>query len=550
MSKQKASTGGEPGAGERGSTATGSGVTSVEKGANAKPRPSSAQPVPPELHTPAPSSPGAMQLAGKPNIGLHAAIVTPPAHLVRLGRYQVVDRIATGGMAEVYLAVHGELAGFRTPVVLKKVLPHLASNPQFIDMFLDEARIASLLDHPNVVRIYEVARSGTEYFLAMELVQGKSVSALMRRSHETEGGEQLLEPRLAAFLVAQACAGLYHAHNLSDPLGNSLGLVHRDVSPQNILISFEGSVKVIDFGIARALGRISETQTGGMKGKFGYMSPEQARGEEVDLRTDIFALGVVLWEVVTGRRLFNRENDLATMRALVYEPIAKPSTVAAVAPELESIIMRALSRNPKLRYQTARDMGSALERYVVSAGGASASDLSVVMKFAFAAEHSTWQQTLRTVVNLPAITEADLLTPGLTPGPMLTTSVTAVRSPRWPLAAFLVGVAALALMTFLFVRRADTPAPPNPSSAGAGPSRTGEPPPTAPPPTAPANPPVPSIVPLGDPAGKTGPAGSSNIEQKSDPSGDAAGKSRPPRKKRPAGGRPTPTKIDRRPNPF
>ena len=129
-----------------------------------------------------------------------------------------------------------------------------------------------------------------------------------------------MEPRLAALIIAQAAAGLHHAHNLTDPLGNPLGLVHRDVSPQNILISFEGSVKVIDFGIARALGRISETQTGGMKGKFGYMSPEQAQGEEVDLRTDIFALGVVLWESVTGRRLFNRENDLATMRALVYEP--------------------------------------------------------------------------------------------------------------------------------------------------------------------------------------------------------------------------------------
>jgi serine/threonine protein kinase len=173
------------------------------------------------------------------SVGLHAAVITPPAQLVRLGRYQIVDRIATGGMAEVYLAVHGELAGFRTPVVLKKVLPHLASNQQFIDMFLDEARIASLLDHPNVVRIYEVGRSGSEYFLAMELVQGKSLSALLRRFNENDAGS--LEPRLAALIIAQAAAGLHHAHNLTDPLGNPLGLVHRDVSPQNILISFEGS---------------------------------------------------------------------------------------------------------------------------------------------------------------------------------------------------------------------------------------------------------------------------------------------------------------------
>ena len=311
-------------------------------------------------------------------------MITPAAQLVRLGRYQIVDRIATGGMAEVYLAVHGELAGFRTPVVLKKVLPHLACNPQFIDMFLDEARIASLLDHPNVVRIYEVGRSGSEYFLAMELVQGKSLSALLRRASE-HGGSSRSSPGWRRSSSPRPPPGLHHAHNLTDPLGNPLGLVHRDVSPQNILISFEGSVKVIDFGIARALGRISETQTGGMKGKFGYMSPEQARGEEVDLRTDIFALGVVLWEAVTGRRLFQRENDLATMRALVYEPIPKPSTRSRPSPpELESIVMRALARNPKLRFQTARDMATALERYVVSAGGASATDLGAVMKSHFA----------------------------------------------------------------------------------------------------------------------------------------------------------------------
>ena len=256
----------------------------------------------------------------------------------------------------------------------------------------------------------------------MELVQGKSLSALLRRFNENDAGS--LEPRLAALIIAQAAAGLHHAHNLTDPLGNPLGLVHRDVSPQNILISFEGSVKVIDFGIARALGRISETQTGGMKGKFGYMSPEQARGEEVDLRTDIFALGVVLWESVTGRRLFNRENDLATMRALVYEPIAKPSSVAAIAPELESIIMRALARNPKLRFQTARDMATALERYVVSAGGASVTDLGTVLKGTFAQDHSTWQQTLRTAVNLPAVTDADLA--AATPAPVPVTGNTHV----------------------------------------------------------------------------------------------------------------------------
>jgi serine/threonine protein kinase len=322
--------------------------------------------------------------------------------LVRLGRYQIISRIATGGMAEVYLAVHGELSGFRTPVVVKKVLPHLACNPQFIDMFLDEARIASLLDHPNVVRIYEVGRSGAEYFLAMELVQGKPLSAVVRRAHERN---ELIEHRIAAFVVAQAAAGLHHAHGQTDPLGNPLGLVHRDVSPQNLLLSFEGSVKVIDFGIARALGRISDTQTGGTKGKFGYMSPEQAKGEEVDLRTDIFALGVVLWEAVCGRRLFQRENDLATMRALIYDPIPKPSSLVQIAPELEAIIMRALAREPNLRFPNARELANALEKFVVAAGGVSTADLSGLIKSYFAADVASWQQTLRNAMSIPAAQE-------------------------------------------------------------------------------------------------------------------------------------------------
>ena len=195
--------------------------------------------------------------------------------------------------------------------------------------------------------------------------------------------------------MAQAAAGLHHAHNLTDPLGNTLGLVHRDVSPQNILLSFEGSVKVIDFGVARALGRITETQTGGMKGKFGYMSPEQARGEDLDLRADIFALGVVLWEAVTGKRLFQRDNDLATMRALIYDPIPRPSTVSPVVEGLESIIMRALARDPAQRFQTARDLANALERFVVQSGGASASDVGGVMKSHFAQDYTIWQQTIR-----------------------------------------------------------------------------------------------------------------------------------------------------------
>src|SRR6478736_6757097 len=183
----------------------------------------------------------------------------------RLGRYQIIGRLATGGMAEVYLALSGDVPGFRTLVVVKRILPHLASNAQFIRMFLDEARLAALLDHPNIVRIIEVG----------------------------------------------------HAHTLTDGDNRPLGVVHRDVSPQNVLSSFEGAVKMIDFGVARAFGRVAHTSPGGLKGKIDYISPEQASAEEVDHRADVFALGIVLWEILTGKQLFRRETELATMRAIL-----------------------------------------------------------------------------------------------------------------------------------------------------------------------------------------------------------------------------------------
>jgi serine/threonine protein kinase len=472
--------------------------------------------------------------------GLHATFAASAAPAMsRLGRYQVVGRIATGGMAEVYLAVHGELAGFRTPVVLKKVLPHLACNPEFIDMFLDEARIASLLDHPNVVRIYEVGRSESEYFLAMELVQGKPLQALLRRANDSRA--HVLEPRLAAFIVAQAASGLHHAHNLTDPLGNTLGLVHRDVSPQNILLSFEGSVKVIDFGVARALGRITETQTGGMKGKFGYMSPEQARGEDLDLRADIFALGVVLWEAVTGKRLFQRDNDLATMRALIYDPIPKPSTVSPVVEGLESIIMRAMARDPAQRFQTARDLANALERFVVLSGGASASDLGSVMKSHFAQDYAVWQQTIRTAVNLPAL-GSDPTGPTTPPPSPWRGKVAGLVRGRLRLVAG-VGAAVLALLLVVVL------ATRNPSASASGPQdRESLFQPTLEPPLLPL-PSEPVVY------GPPEPNGTSIRQAPPRRSVASPAASKPPRRKPLAPSRPParpkpPGGSDRRPNPF
>ena len=336
-----------------------------------------------------------------PGRGLHAPATTPGPvvqEFVTLGRYQLLSRLAVGGMAEVYLARQGELSGFKTLVVVKKVLPHLAVKSDFIAMFLDEARIASMLDHPNVVRITEVGRTDSgEYFLAMELVQGKPLAAILQQS---EKAKTPIPHTLGALVVANAAAGLHHAHQLTDASGNLLGLVHRDVSPQNIMVSFEGSVKVIDFGIARALGRLGDTNSGSLKGKLGYMAPEQARGESVDARADIFSLGVVLWECVAGRRLFLRENELATLRAVVYEPIPSASKFVEVDPALDAIIRRSVARNVEERFQTAEEMRIALEKWVFSAGGASSHDLSALMKSWFPSDHLQWQRAARLALDM------------------------------------------------------------------------------------------------------------------------------------------------------
>jgi eukaryotic-like serine/threonine-protein kinase len=314
-----------------------------------------------------------------------------------LGRFQIIGRLATGGMAEVYLALSGELPGYRTLLVVKRILPHLASNRQFIGMFLDEARLAALLDHPNVVRIIEVGHDGEEYFLAMELVQGKPLSAVLRKATRERRPPS---PALAAYIIAQAASGLGYAHALTDGEGRPLGVVHRDVSPQNVLLSFEGAVKLIDFGVARAFGRVAHTSPGGLKGKIEYMSPEQASAEEVDHRADVFALGVVLWEVLTGRRLYRRETELATMRAILDDPIPRPSEVADVPPELDAVVMRALRKRRDARFASAHEMALALERFAFSNEGFSPLQVSSYMKGLFAAEFLQWRKTATAALDM------------------------------------------------------------------------------------------------------------------------------------------------------
>jgi serine/threonine protein kinase len=309
----------------------------------------------------------------------------------RIGRYRLIGLLATGGMAQVYLALSGELSGFRTLVVVKRILPHLASDSHFIRMFFDEARIVARLDHPNIVRITEIGHDNDQYFLAMEVVQGRPLAAVLRRGVKQRAP---LTHAQSAFIVAQAADGLGYAHNLCDANGRPLNIVHRDVSPQNILVSFEGAVKVIDFGVARAIDRVSETRPGGLKGKIHYMAPEQVATGHVDRRSDVFALGVVLWEALCGRRLFRRDSELETMRAIVREPILPPSKLMAISPHLERIVMRALEKEPMNRFQDAEEMALALERFAFATAGFSPLQVATTMKTLFASDYARWKRTV------------------------------------------------------------------------------------------------------------------------------------------------------------
>jgi eukaryotic-like serine/threonine-protein kinase len=296
-------------------------------------------------------------------------------------------------MAEAYLALSGELAGLRTVVVVKRILPHLSANDQFVRMFLDEARIGALLDHPNIPRIIEVGHDEDGYFLVMEAVPGKTLSAILRRAARRE---RPLGHADAAFIIARAAAALGYAHALTDVDGRPLNIVHRDVSPENILISFEGAVKVIDFGIASVHGRMSETLVGGLKGKVEYMSPEQAAGAPVDRRSDVFSLGIILWEALSGRRLFRRDTDLAVMRAISDEPIPRPSGPRPIAPRLERIVMTALERAPEDRFADAREMAVLLERHAFRTDSFDPVQLVTQIKQLFPADHAGWKATMGT----------------------------------------------------------------------------------------------------------------------------------------------------------
>jgi serine/threonine protein kinase len=286
----------------------------------------------------------------------------------RLGRYELLLPIAYGGMARVWAARQGGGRGFSKLVAIKTILPHLAHNPEFERMFLDEARIAAGVHHPNVCEIYELGEEGHVLYLAMEWVNGESLVHVVRGL--AGKGVQALDLRLAARILADACAGVHAAHELTDDDGRLLGVVHRDVSPHNILVSLEGTVKVTDFGVARAFGQSHQVTTAGqIKGKVAYMAPEIVAGQAYDRRGDIFALGCVLYEATTGVQPFRGGSDPQVMQAVlrgVYQP---PVTLVRGYPiELASIVDRALAPDPRQRYATAERMRVALEEWLAKSG--------------------------------------------------------------------------------------------------------------------------------------------------------------------------------------
>lgn len=281
---------------------------------------------------------------------------------IKLGRYELLQRIGRGGMATVWVArERGGPEGDRL-VAVKAILADLAHDQEFVNMFLDEGRLVQMIRHGHVVDVYEVGEHEGTMFMAMEWVEGDSLHALIAEA----GKRRPIPPEHAVRIIADAAAGLHAAHELKDNLGNSLNVVHRDVSPHNILVGTNGTIKLVDFGVAKAMGRLGDaTVAGQLKGKFGYMSPEQARGKAVDRRADVFALGIVLFELTTGRRLFRGEHDAETLHLVVSGKIPEPRSIDPQYPEqLEAIVMRALERDLDKRYQTAKELSDALEQYL------------------------------------------------------------------------------------------------------------------------------------------------------------------------------------------
>ncbi len=324
------------------------------------------------------------------------------------GRYLLQYEIASGGMASVYLARATGAAGFERPIAIKRIHPHLARKPTFVDMFLDEARLNARIAHPNVCSVLDFGEADGSYFMAMEYLVGQPLSRVL--GAVSVRPDLATSPRwhaLAARILADACQGLHAAHELVDEQGYPLHVIHRDFTPHNVFVTYDGAVKVFDFGVARAEGRVHQTETGMLKGKLAYMSPEQLARATIDRRLDVWAAGVCLWELLTLRRLFGKRSEIEIVQAIGGEPILEPSLVRAGVPrELDAITMRALERDPDRRTNSARILARELNQYASTTGqSTSLSDVADLMSELFSEERA---RKLDVVANILRSEELDL----------------------------------------------------------------------------------------------------------------------------------------------
>src|SRR3569623_1001723 len=307
-----------------------------------------------------------------------------------LGKYEILRKLAVGGMAELYLARIRGNAGFEKVVVLKRILPQVAEDATFVQMFLEEARLAGTLNHPNVAHVYDVGEVDGEPFFTMEFVHGQDMRSIR---HELKKVSETVPLGVALAVVHGTAAALNYAHERTGPDGKLLGLVHRDVSASNVMVSYDGAVKLLDFGIARAASSTHKTQVGTLKGKVPYMSPEQCKGQPLDRRSDLFSLGVVMFELTVGRRPFRGDSDFAIMDQIVYKGAPTPSSIVTdYPPELEAMVMKLLERDPKARYTTGEELIEDLDSFVQSAGlWMSATKIGKWMRGVFAEKIRAWE---------------------------------------------------------------------------------------------------------------------------------------------------------------
>ncbi len=279
------------------------------------------------------------------------------------GHYFILEKIAQGGMAEIFKGLTYDFSGLKKFIVIKRILPHIAANKDFIRMLIDEAKIAVKLSHGNIAQTFDLGKVADDYFIVMEYVDGRTVSQIYKKTVELKA---FIPIPLAAYVTSEICNGLNYMHRRRDELGTALEIVHRDISPQNVILSESGNVKIVDFGVAKAAFKLSEMERGVLKGKFAYMSPEQTEGKNIDSRSDIFSTGVVLWEMLTGRRLFKKKSNPETVEAVQTMAIFPPSAYRNEIPsDLDDIVMKALERSPEGRYDSAEDMSLALTKFLL-----------------------------------------------------------------------------------------------------------------------------------------------------------------------------------------